>query len=42
VIGTKLIKTVHMLHVHMRYILLHESYKLGRNQEWAVLEDAEI
>ena len=32
----------HMFHMHMRYILLHEIYKVGKNLEWAVLEGARI
>ena len=35
-------KTNHMFHVHVRYILLHEIYKVGKNLEWAVLEDTLI
>ena len=31
-----------MFHVHMRYILLHEIYKVDKNLEWIVLEVAQV
>jgi hypothetical protein len=38
----RLAKANHKLNVHMNYIFLYEIWKLGKNLEWAVLEDAWI